>query len=263
MKESVEQGSAANSGETISPAVDCAAGNEGLTVLLEKIAGHQPDARRPFVTLSYAQSLDGCIAGRRGQPLMLSCRQSMILTHQLRAAHDAILVGIGTVLTDNPQLTVRLVEGAMPQPVILDSRLRLPLDINLLRLHPLRPIIIAGEQADAARQKVLEDAGARVLRISSDARGRICLPSMLECLRGLGFKSLMVEGGARIITSFLSGRLIDYLMLTVAPVFIGGVRGVRRLSSSDEESYPHLSNLRHQTVGCDLVFWGEPVWEKR
>jgi GTP cyclohydrolase II len=262
MHESGENGSTSERVDSINPG-DRAADNAGLDTLLKKIAGHQPRLHRPFVTLSYAQSLDGCIAGRRGEPLVLSCHQALILTHQLRAAHDAILVGIGTVLADNPQLTVRLVEGEMPQPVILDSRLRLPLNINLLRLHPLRPLVVAGEQADAARRKILEDAGARVLRLPSDSRGRICLPAMLERLRELGIKSLMVEGGARVITSFLSEQLVDHLILTVAPVFIGGVRGVRRLRQPDEAFYPYLSNLRHQPVGTDMVFWGDPVWENR
>ena len=82
--------------------------------------------RRPFVTLSYAQSLDGSIATAAGQPLRISSPQSMIMTHALRAAHDAILVGINTVLADDPSLTVRLDEGNNPQPIVLDSQLRMP-----------------------------------------------------------------------------------------------------------------------------------------
>src|SRR5205823_12555295 len=107
---------------------------------------------RPFVTLSYAQSVDGSIAARPGQPLALSGALSMTLTHQLRAAHDAILVGIGTVLADNPRLSVRLVEGKDPQPIVADSRLRLPLSANLLYQHPLSPWIASGDQADVGRQ---------------------------------------------------------------------------------------------------------------
>jgi GTP cyclohydrolase II len=234
--------------------------SDGFESLLKKIAGHQPQNLRPFVTLSYAQSMDGCIAARPGQQLALSSQQSLVLTHKLRAAHDAILVGIGTVLSDNPHLTVRLVEGKYPQPVIADSSLRLPLDINLLRNHPLPPLIVTSEHADLERQKILEDAGARVVRVPSDARGRVYLPMMLERLGKLGIKSLMVEGGARIITSFLCERLVNHIVLTVAPIFVGGMRGVRRLGQSD--CHPQLSNVHHQPVGQDMVFWGDPVWEK-
>ncbi len=88
--------------------------------------------QRPFVTLTYAQSLDGSIAGEGNRPLSLSCESALALTHELRAAHDAILVGIGTVLADNPRLNVRLVNGEDPRPIVVDSRLRIPRNVNLL-----------------------------------------------------------------------------------------------------------------------------------
>ena len=99
---------------------------------LRSAAAHRRRTGRPLVTLSYAQSLDGSIADRPGRPLALSGPQAMALTHGLRAAHEAILVGIGTVLADNPRLNVRLVTGPDPQPVVVDSRLRFPPYANLL-----------------------------------------------------------------------------------------------------------------------------------
>ncbi|HEX9595492.1 MAG TPA: RibD family protein, partial [Anaerolineales bacterium] len=99
----------------------------GLDEWLAASLNQAGDLDRPTVTLSYAQSLDGSIALHRGEPLTLSGPESMAMTHRLRAAHDAILVGIGTVISDDPQLNVRLVEGRNPQVVVLDSRLRLPL----------------------------------------------------------------------------------------------------------------------------------------
>ena len=113
---------------------------QSLEALSARAAAHHRRTGRPFVTLTYAQSLDGSIAADPGQPLSLSGPQSLLLTHYLRAAHDAILVGIGTVLADNPLLNVRLVEGKNPQPVIVDSQLRFPLDANLLRRHPPGPM---------------------------------------------------------------------------------------------------------------------------
>ena len=115
-----------------------------LDALAERLAGfHASD--RPFVSLSYAQSLDGSLAAKPGAPTRLSGTQANELTHRLRAAHDAILVGIGTILADDPQLTVRGVPGLQPRPVVLDSRLRTPphsqpvkagtlLKVNLRRL---------------------------------------------------------------------------------------------------------------------------------
>jgi 3,4-dihydroxy 2-butanone 4-phosphate synthase/GTP cyclohydrolase II len=236
--------------------------DEGIAALMHKAAEHYRHTGRPFVTVSYAQSVDGSIAARLGQPLTLSGALSMTLTHQLRAAHDAILVGIGTVLADNPRLTVRLVEGKNPQPIVADSRLRLPLSANLLCQHPLSPWIAAGESADAGRQHVLEAAGARVLRVPLNARGQVNLPALLERLGALGIQSVMVEGGARIITSFLAERLVDHMVLTVAPRLVGGIRAIRRLTHVDPAHLPRLRNLRYQWLEDDLVLWCDPAWEE-
>jgi len=181
--------------------------------------------KRPGITLSYAQSLDGCIALHPGKPLSFSGRQSLAFTHRLRAAHDAILVGIGTVLADNPRLTVRLVTGKNPLPIILDSKLRLPIDSNVLQDHPRSPLIATGKNAEEQRQRDLEQAGARV------------------------------------ITSFLSNRLVDRLVLTVAPFLIGGLRAVGTLGEGDLNYFPRLSNVGYRRFGEDIVLWGEPVWE--
>lgn len=234
--------------------------NGGIESLLKRAADHRQHTGRPFITLSYAQSMDGCIAVSSGKPLALSGSQSLTLTHQLRAAHDAILVGIGAVLADNPRLTVRLVEGKDPQPVVVDSQLRLPLNSNLLQSGCAPPWIATTEAADVERQKVLEAAGARVLRLPANAKGQVDLASLLQRLGELGINRLMVEGGAAIITSFLSERLVDHLVLTVAPVVVGGLPAVSRLGECDPNYFPHLRNLRHQRLGDDLVYWGDPDW---
>lgn len=234
---------------------------DGIATLLERATDYRQRTGRPFVTLSYAQSVDGCIAARPGQPLALSGTLALTLTHRLRSVHDAILVGIGTVLADNPRLTVRLVKGKTPQPIVADSRLRFPLEANLLRHHPLSPWIATSEQASDERQQVLERAGARVLRLPANAKGQVDLAALLERLGALGINSLMVEGGARIITSVLSDRLVDSLVLTVAPMLVGGLRAVRSLGQSDPVCLPRLRNLRYQRLEEDLVLWGDPAWE--
>ena len=232
----------------------------GIESLLKRAADHRQHTGRPFVTLSYAQSVDGCIAVSSGEPLALSGSQSLTLTHQLRAAHDAILVGIGAVLADNPRLTVRLVKGKDPQPVVVDSQLRLPLSSNLLQSGFAPPWIATTEAADVESQKILEAAGARVLRLPANAKGQVDLSSLLQRLGELGINRLMVEGGAGIITSFLSGRLVDHLVLTVAPVVVGGLPAVSRLGECGLNYFPHLRNLRHERLGDDLVYWGDPDW---
>jgi GTP cyclohydrolase II len=233
-----------------------------LESMSARAAAHRRRHGRPFVTLSYAQSLDGCIAACPGQPLSLSGPQALRLTHHLRAAHDAILVGIGTILADNPLLNVRLVEGKDPQPVVVDSQLRFPLEANLLQQHPLSPWIATSERADVARQHRLEAAGARVVRLPCLANGDIDLQSLLERLGTWGVNSLMVEGGARIITSFLTHQLVDHLVLTIVPRLVGGMHAVGNLGPLAPPPFPELSQPQYQQLGEDLVLWGDLTWSK-
>jgi GTP cyclohydrolase II len=232
---------------------------EQIRDVMDTAPEHRRRTGRPLVTLSYAQSLDGSIADRPGRPLALSGNQSMIFTHSLRAFHDAILVGIGTVLADNPRLNVRLVDGKSPQPVIVDSRLRFPPYANLLR-NGRSPLIATGQGADAERQEALEAAGARVLRLPGQ-NGWVNLAALLDHLGATGVNHLMVEGGAQIITSFLSSRLVDQVVLTIAPLLVGGLRVVDNLGHSALRSFPRLRNLSYQQLGDDLVLRGEPDWQ--
>jgi len=219
-----------------------------------------PDYRkrngRPFVTLSYAQSLDGCISVRPGEPLALSGQRSLRLTHQLRAAHDAILVGIGTVFSDNPRLTVRLVNGSNPRPVVVDSFLRIPLDCNILTECSRDPIIVTSDKAEESRVKALQEMGALVVRVSSNDKGLLNLTELLGVLADLSVNSLMVEGGARIITSFLMDKLPDFVVLTIAPVMVGGLRAVSDLGELDPNQFLRLRDPGHRWLGNDLILWG-------
>jgi len=225
--------------------------------ILAIATNHSKRTGRPFVTLSYAQSLDGCISARAGEALALSGRQSLTLTHQLRASHDAILVGIGTVLSDNPQLNVRHVRGKNPRPIVVDSRLRLPLDCKLLNDHSRSPLVVTREEPNQKRRKALEALGAQVLGLPANSRAQVNLESMLNRLAEMGVRSLMVEGGARIITNFLLERLADYIVLTVAPVLVGGLRAVSDLGQSDPEHFLRVRNPGHKWLGQDLIVWGE------
>jgi 3,4-dihydroxy 2-butanone 4-phosphate synthase/GTP cyclohydrolase II len=173
----------------------------------------------------------------------------------LRAAHDAILVGVGTVLADDPSLTVRLVDGKDPQPVVLDSHLRLPLGAKLLKGD--RPLWIATtRQGDSLLQSAYEAAGARLFVLPATQDGRVALPALLERLAEQGIKRLMVEGGARVITSFIAQDLVDLVALTVAPRFVGGLPAVEGLQVGEREA-PRLMDVSYERLGDDLVVWGK------
>jgi 3,4-dihydroxy 2-butanone 4-phosphate synthase/GTP cyclohydrolase II len=212
---------------------------------------HLEDTGKPLVTLSYAQSLDGSIAARHGKPLGISSPESLKLTHQIRAESDAILIGIETVLSDNPQLNVRRVNGADPRPVILDTSLRFPTTARLLG-EPPHPWIFTVEGASEERKHRLEGVGADVIRIPADQDGRVDLQEVLFFLGSVGFRTLMVEGGARVITAFLKQNLADQAIITISPTIIGGVRGVQSLLGT----IPHLVGARFSRLGPDFIIWG-------
>ena len=218
---------------------------------------------RPFVTLTYAQSLDGSIASSDAMPLNLSGSQSAEMTHLLRSTNDAILVGIGTVIADDPRLTVRLTDGKDPQPIILDSTLRCPLDATLLEGHRTAPWIATREDASMERQVELEAVGARVIRLpATEPSGLVDLRALMTRLYDEGIRSLMVEGGARVITEILAGRFVDHVVITVAPKLVGGLHAVTHSENVAEAVFPRLSKLGYQRAGMDLIVWGRPDWSR-
>lgn len=224
------------------------------TLRLEPLATwrrhNPPSGARPWVTLSYAQSLDGSLTHRRGRPLALSGPASLRLTHALRAAHDGILVGVNTVLADDPQLTVRLVSGPQPQPIVLDSSLRFPPTARLLQ-HPRGVWIATTPHRDTSREDALQRRQVRFLVIPADEEGRVNLRDLLSTLYGEGITSIMVEGGPRVLTAFLRQGLADAVVVTVCPYYIGGPR-------MPEAPLPQPLRLRetvYQILEEDVVLW--------
>lgn len=242
---------------------------------------------RPFVTLAYAQSVDGSISIARGLRSALSGPESLRFTHALRAGHDGILVGVGTVLADDPELRVRLVDGRDPQPVIVDSHLSTPIEAKLLAQSGRRPWIGTttdrgrirardkGPQndtgcGDADRHTMIEAGGGRLFVSEPQANGWVDLVALLRQLHAAGIEHLMVEGGARIITSFLDARLVDYVAVTIAPMFMGGLSAVGELTRAPAPpsapaaalapSGPALSRWMSARLGDDLVMAGEIAW---
>ncbi|MDR0781282.1 MAG: dihydrofolate reductase family protein [Pseudomonadales bacterium] len=205
-------------------------------------------ASRPFVTLCYAQGWDGSIAVQPGSTLALSNAQSCRLTHQLRSLHDGILVGIGTVLADDPQLTVRHWTGASPQAIVLDSRARLPRAARLCQHE--RPCWVLTTVAGAARE------GAEFLQVAADHEGHVALPAALERLYQRGIRHLMVEGGANVITAFLRAALADALVLTIAPMLVGGYKAVGELGCHGRAQLPRIAPLQSERLGDDMIVWG-------
>jgi GTP cyclohydrolase II len=208
----------------------------------------EPSHPRPVVTLSWAQSARGAIARSDGAPEPISGPESMAMTPRLRAMHDAILVGILTVLSDDPLLSVRLAEGPQPQPIVLDSRLRFPLTARMLARTDRKPWIFhAGRSRGAA--EALEKKGA-VLFSVAPGPGGLDLREVLGRLRGAGITSLMVEGGAQVLRAFITQGLAAQAVVTVSPKNLEGIPG---------PGVPTLASSLTALCGEDRVTWGRLV----
>lgn len=236
-----------------------------MTTQDDKPDNQQPDSPRlPFVTVKYAQTLDGRMATATGDSQWISGPDSLRLAHQLRADHDAILVGVGTVLADDPQLNVRLVGGRDPLRVIVDSRLRTPLAARVLAGDAARQTLIATTAlADRDRRQAVEQLGAQVLTLPTFAdSSRVDLASLLSELKTRGIESVLVEGGPAIITSLLACKLVDRLVVAIAPKLLGsgkeavGDLGIRRLANA--LTFESFSTHR---LGDDTIFDGRIDWK--
>lgn len=209
----------------------------------------------PFVTLKFAQTLDGRIAGAGGDSRWISSEPSLRLAHKLRRVHDAVLVGAGTVLADNPLLTVRLVRGRNPLRIVADSRLRIPMDSALLGEQENAPTIIATtSRADGKKLASLKRMGIEVLTVGEDREGKVDLKDLLEKLGERNISSVLVEGGAAIITSLLRQKLADKLVVILAPKLLGsGIDAVGDLDIPDVGKALKLSSVKTYRSGEDLV----------
>lgn len=213
-------------------------------------------ASLPRVTVSYAQSLDGRIATATGDSRYISCPATLRLAQRLRRDNEAILVGIGTVLRDDPELSCRLRGCASPLRVVLDSRLRLPPDSTIARTAERLPTIVFCAQGTVEeRRERLEKRGLRVIALPADGQGRLPPREVLAALGREGVASVFVEGGGRVITSFLKDGLVNRMVVVVAPLLIGeGIAAVGELGVRDlaEALRPRCRRVRR--LGCDRVW---------
>ncbi len=226
---------------------------------------------RPFVTLSYAQSADGRIATRDGRAERISGPESLQFTHTLRRDNQAIMVGIGTVIADDPLLTCRLhQECPSPVRIILDTWLRLPLHSQIaVTAESYQTIVFCSAEVSVKRISELEKLSINVVPIAAThiVEDRIALSHVLSQLGKMGFTNLFVEGGSAIITSFLSEKLVDRLCIILAPTIIGnGINAVGDLGvESIQDARQGYTQALHQAgndIIWDIVFEAAPQSRK-
>ncbi|MEJ2157092.1 MAG: RibD family protein [Desulfobacteraceae bacterium] len=215
---------------------------------------------RPLVTVSYAQSVDGSIATRSREQLRLSSHPSMVMTHRIRASSDAIVIGINTLMADDPQLTVRLISGTNPQPIVLDSKLRIPLQARLLSRTDRQCWLACTDEHDPKRANAVKSRGAELIPCRHNYRGMVDLDELLHLLGQRGIRSIMVEGGSQVITSFLEARLVDQLIITIAPRLVGGLPVLGRPAEVNG-SLLGLDAVSYRSCGPDIILWAQPRWQ--
>jgi len=225
---------------------------DGVVDVLGLLGTAGSDEDRPTVVLKYAQSLDGRIATASGDSQWISDEPERQVAHALRAACDGVLVGVGTVLHDDPQLTVRMVPGASPTRVVLDSTLRLPPDALVLR-DDASTIVLTTDASPSGRRADLRRNGVTV-EVVPDCDGRVDLAAALARLRTLGIELLLVEGGAEVITGLLRAGLVDRIIVSVAPLIIGtGTSAVGDLGVDRVADGIRLTNRTVVPVGDDVL----------
>ncbi len=216
---------------------------------------------RPHVTLKLGMSLDGRIATRTGESRWITDEAARELVHRMRDTADAILVGIGTVLADDPSLTTRLPGGGgrNPHRVVVDSHLRIPLRSRLLTQRARgKTILVACPGAPRERAEELRAAGAEVLVVPGGRR-RVDIAAVVGALGGIGITSLLVEGGSEIAASFIASGVVDKLVAFVAPIIIGGKEAPAAVGGAGVAALadaPRLQGVRWEPVGGNLMVVG-------
>ena len=241
------------------------AGIEVSTGILEEASRQINEAfckyitqKKPFVTMKIAQTLDGKIATSDGLSKWISGETSRKFVHRLRREHDAVLVGINTIMNDDPELTVRSVPGLGGIRMVLDSHLRILLDAKILKNQETqKTIIVSTKEADPDKINILRKMGVSVWILNPNKEHRVDMKALLKRLAKSGIASMLIEGGKEVFTSILNVREIDRLIIFLAPKLFGsgidaiGDLGIR--SPSDAFSFKEIHWRRY---GSDMMFDG-------
>ncbi len=233
---------------------------------LNKAYCHWITTERPSVTLKVGMTLDGKIATASGESKWITGVQARVDAHRLRGQMDAVLVGVGTVLYDDPALTARtgphLKKLARRQPlrVVVDSFLRIPATAQILSDQKrIKTLVATTDSADAARKQMLVKRGVEVV-VFPGRQGKVSLPALMRELGRRGVTSLLVEGGGELHAAMLKAKLVQHVRLYIAPLLLGGDNAKNMIGGKSPTrlaSGLRLHNVRTHVLGDDLVVEGD------
>jgi len=212
----------------------------------------------PYITVKYAQTLDGRIATRSGDSQWISSEASRKYVHRLRGINMGIMVGAGTAVADNPQLTVRHVKGKNPFRIIVDSKLRIPIKSSVLTdANAHLTIMATTSSAPSGKMTAIKKQGAEVLVVKKEKNGNVSLKDLLRKLGKREIMSVLVEGGSEIITSLLKAGLVDKMIIPIAPKIVGkGLEAIGDLNINKINKSIKFSSFKTMKKGDDIIFEG-------
>ncbi|MBW7474692.1 bifunctional diaminohydroxyphosphoribosylaminopyrimidine deaminase/5-amino-6-(5-phosphoribosylamino)uracil reductase RibD [Paenibacillus oenotherae] len=218
--------------------------------------------RRPFVTMKAATTLDGKIASASSDSKWITSEDARADVHRLRNENGAILVGVNTVMKDDPELTTRLQGGRNPLRIIVDSTLRIPLDAKVVADGKADTWVFTSANHSKDRRAELEALGVSVF--ATKGSDTVDLSEMLDILGSRNISSLLVEGGGEVNASFMAGKLVDKLILYIAPKLIGGRGAPTFLEGAGIDKMKdavEFADVDMSKVGVDYRFTGYPKWQ--
>lgn len=226
---------------------------------------------RPLIHVKTAMSLDGRIATSTGDSKWITDEAARREAHRLRSWRDAVAVGIGTVLADDPSLTTRLVEGGQARPIVFDSYLRIPLDSSLVTTRAEELIVMTRAETVERRSELLqklEERGVTVVGVAAKetAEAGVDVHAAVRILRRrFGIRSMLVEGGSQLITSFVAADLFDRITAFIAPIIVGtGTPAIGDLGTTEIAEAPRLDAVRWTRIGDQQMVDGyHPQWLAR
>lgn len=211
----------------------------------------------PYITLKAAQTLDGMIADKEYNSGWISSSESRKFVHSLRSKYDAVFLGSQTAKKDDPQLTVRMVEGRNPFRIVLDSKLKLNTNLKLFTKNSDNKTILITtfeNQNKVNKIKKLQDLGVKILFVRKNNRDRIHLKSLLKKLAKLEITSIMVEGGGKIYSSYIRQNLFDDILLFISPKILGdGIQTFPECGVKKLKDVYKLKIKRSESIGDDLL----------
>ena len=210
-------------------------------------------AKRPFVILKVAMTADGKIATKTGDSKYITGKEARTYVHQLRAEVDAVMVGLNTVVRDNPELTPRLFEGKDPMKIVVDSKLKIPKNCHLMK-NPQKLIVATTSRASKKNIEKLQQKGVTVI-VAKINKGMVDLEDLMKQLGKMEITSVMVEGGAELNSSAIKAGIADKILIFTAPKIIGnnGLGGIGNLGISRIDKAINLKDPEFRKVGKDML----------